>query len=93
MKIAIPTERRPHERRVAATPDTVKRFVQLGVEVCVEAGAGEPLLRALLTPGAHPQSLEGLEIVAEADRVEWITRLHDRSEVKYDVHIIAVTAD
>lgn len=41
MKIAIPKERRPHERRVAATPDTVKRFVQLGVDVSVEAGAGE----------------------------------------------------
>ncbi|MDH3739924.1 MAG: Re/Si-specific NAD(P)(+) transhydrogenase subunit alpha, partial [Alphaproteobacteria bacterium] len=41
MKIAIPKERRPHERRVAATPDTVKRFVQLGAEVGVEAGAGE----------------------------------------------------
>ncbi|MCZ6591003.1 MAG: Re/Si-specific NAD(P)(+) transhydrogenase subunit alpha [Alphaproteobacteria bacterium] len=41
MKIAIPKERRPHERRVAATPDTVKRFVQLGVDVSVETGAGE----------------------------------------------------
>ena len=41
MKIAIPKERRPHERRVAATPDTVKRFVQMEVEVCVETGAGE----------------------------------------------------
>jgi len=41
MKIAIPKERRPHERRVAATPDTVKRFVQLGVDVSIEAGAGE----------------------------------------------------
>jgi NAD(P) transhydrogenase subunit alpha len=41
MKIAIPKERRPHERRVAATPDTVKRFIQLGVDVSVESGAGE----------------------------------------------------
>ena len=41
MKIAIPKERRPFEGRVAATPDTVKRFVQLGAEVSVEASAGE----------------------------------------------------
>jgi len=41
MKISIPKERRPHERRVAATPDTVKRLVSQGFEVAVETGAGE----------------------------------------------------
>src|SRR5579864_4848702 len=41
MKISIPKERRPHERRVAATPDTVKRLVSQGFEVVVETGAGE----------------------------------------------------
>jgi len=41
MKISIPKERRAHERRVAATPETVKKFVALGIEVAIEAGAGE----------------------------------------------------
>jgi len=41
MKIAIPKERRAQERRVAATPDTVKKLVALGAQVSVEAGAGE----------------------------------------------------
>ena len=41
MKISIPRERRAHERRVAATPETVKKFVALGIDVAVEAGAGE----------------------------------------------------
>jgi len=40
MKIAIPKERRAYERRVAATPDTVKRYRSLGYEIIVEAGAG-----------------------------------------------------
>jgi NAD(P) transhydrogenase subunit alpha len=40
MKIAIPKERRPYERRVAATPDMVKKYRALGYEVAVEAGAG-----------------------------------------------------
>lgn len=40
MQIAIPKERREHERRVAATPDTVKKFVGLGAEVVIETGAG-----------------------------------------------------
>ena len=40
MKIAIPKERRQHECRVAATPDTVKKYCGLGFEVAVEAAAG-----------------------------------------------------
>ncbi len=40
MKLAIPKERRPHERRVAATPDTVKKLISLGLDVIVEKDAG-----------------------------------------------------
>ena len=40
MKIAIPKERRAGETRVAATPDTVKKYVGLGLDVVVETGAG-----------------------------------------------------
>ena len=40
MKIAIPRERRAHEARVAASPETVKKLVALGCEVIVEKGAG-----------------------------------------------------
>jgi NAD(P) transhydrogenase subunit alpha len=40
MKISIPKERRPQERRVAASPDSVKRMVGMGLEVLVESGAG-----------------------------------------------------
>ncbi|MDP6816011.1 MAG: NAD(P)(+) transhydrogenase (Re/Si-specific) subunit alpha, partial [Alphaproteobacteria bacterium] len=41
MKIAVPKERRDHERRVAASAETVKKFVGLGADVVVESGAGE----------------------------------------------------
>ena len=40
MKIGVPKERRAHERRVAATPDSVKRLTGMGAELVVEAGAG-----------------------------------------------------
>jgi NAD(P) transhydrogenase subunit alpha len=40
MKVAIPRELHPGERRVAATPDTVKKLCKLGFEVAIEAGAG-----------------------------------------------------
>src|SRR5512134_1572632 len=41
MKIAIPKERMPGETRVATSPDVVKKFVGLGLEVVIEQGAGE----------------------------------------------------
>ena len=40
MKIAVLKERRTGERRVAATPETVKKFVEIGAAVVVETDAG-----------------------------------------------------
>lgn len=40
MLIAIPKERRADEGRVAASPETVKKFIALGFDVVVETGAG-----------------------------------------------------
>ena len=41
MKVGIIKERRAHERRVAASPDTVKHMTGMGLEVLIEHGAGE----------------------------------------------------
>ena len=40
MKIAVAKEIDPSEPRVAASPDTIKKFKALGAEVAVEPGAG-----------------------------------------------------
>jgi NAD(P) transhydrogenase subunit alpha len=40
MKVFVPQERRAGERRVAATPETVKKLAAEGLAVAVEAGAG-----------------------------------------------------
>ena len=40
MKLAVLRERDPGESRVAATPDTIKRYRGMGFDVSVEAGAG-----------------------------------------------------
>ncbi|MEI6985843.1 MAG: Re/Si-specific NAD(P)(+) transhydrogenase subunit alpha [Rhodospirillaceae bacterium] len=40
MKVAIPKERRANERRVAASPETVRKIKALGLDVAVESGAG-----------------------------------------------------
>ncbi|SOZ65476.1 pyridine nucleotide transhydrogenase (proton pump), alpha subunit [Cupriavidus taiwanensis] len=40
MTIGVPREVHPGERRVAATPDSVKELLKLGYQVVVETGAG-----------------------------------------------------
>ncbi|MGZ3405532.1 MAG: Re/Si-specific NAD(P)(+) transhydrogenase subunit alpha [Polyangia bacterium] len=41
VKVVVPKETFPDERRVAATPQTCARIAKLGFDVLVEAGAGE----------------------------------------------------
>ena len=41
MQIGVLRESAPFERRVAATPETVKKLIGLGATVAVEAGAGD----------------------------------------------------
>ena len=40
MRIGVPKESKPGERRVAATPKTVEQIVKLGYDVSIESGAG-----------------------------------------------------
>ena len=60
MRVAIPRERRAHERRVAATPETVKKLIALGAEVAVEAGAG---LNSRITDDAYEAA--GAQLVSD----------------------------
>lgn len=41
MRIGIPRETRPEERRVAAVPETIRKLAERGAEVVVENGAGD----------------------------------------------------
>jgi H+-translocating NAD(P) transhydrogenase subunit alpha len=75
MKIAIAKERRPHEARVAATPDTVKRYITMGLDVAVESGAGEAAYitdsaytEAGATVGSRAETLAGAGIVLKVQR-------------------------
>jgi H+-translocating NAD(P) transhydrogenase subunit alpha len=62
MKVGIVRERREFERRVAASPDSVKRMVSMGLEVTLESGAGES---ASLTDAAFASA--GASIVPDAE--------------------------
>ena len=62
MKIAIAKETLPAEKRVAATPETVKKLIALGAEVSVEQGAG---LSASMPDDAYAAA--GAKVVSSAD--------------------------
>lgn len=51
-------------------------------------GASEPVVRELLDPNS-PHAIPGLERVAEADH-PWQVRLHDRSFVAYESHLVGI---
>jgi len=62
VKIAILKEGATDERRVAATPETVKKFTALGAEVAVEAGAG---LTASISDSEY--EVAGAKVAARAE--------------------------
>src|ERR1700735_2545712 len=53
VELAVTTETRPGERRVALVPDVVKKLVSAGWEVCVQAGAGT---EAAFSDGAYTEA-------------------------------------
>jgi H+-translocating NAD(P) transhydrogenase subunit alpha len=53
MRVGVPAETRPGERRVALVPDAVGKLVSAGLEVAVEAGAGR---HAFSSDGAYREA-------------------------------------
>ena len=65
-RLLIPVESLPGETRVAATPDTVKKFVSFGCSVAVERGAG-----AASGYLDDAYAAQGAELVAPGDGSAW----------------------
>ncbi|MBU6448449.1 MAG: Re/Si-specific NAD(P)(+) transhydrogenase subunit alpha [Rhodospirillales bacterium] len=61
MRLAVLKERRAGEDRVAATPDTVKKLIGLGLTVAIEAGAG---IQSAISD--QDFAAAGAEVVADA---------------------------
>ncbi|WP_075215212.1 Re/Si-specific NAD(P)(+) transhydrogenase subunit alpha [Mongoliimonas terrestris] len=82
MKIAVPREVDPEESRVAATPDTVKRYIGLGATVAVETGAGlkSRIPDAEYAAAGATIAPSAAEAVADADVVLKVRR-PDASEI------------
>ena len=65
-RLLIPVESTPGETRVAATPDTVKKFISLGCSVAVECGAGTP---SGYLDEAYAE--QGADLVEKGDTSAW----------------------
>jgi NAD(P) transhydrogenase subunit alpha len=70
VRIAVLKEQAAGERRVAATPETVKKFIGLGAELAVESGAGDTAAiadadyaAAGATVGTRAATLKGADII------------------------------
>jgi NAD(P) transhydrogenase subunit alpha len=61
MRVAVLKERRNGETRVAATPETVKKYIGMGLEVAVEQGAGDA---SGMTDAAYAEA--GASLAADA---------------------------
>jgi len=63
MRIAVPKETRPGERRVALAPDSCKKLVQAGYAIAIESGAGDA---AFLTDDSFREAGSAVETDAAA---------------------------
>ncbi len=88
-KVGIPKEISPNEKRVAATPETVKKIQKLGIEVLVEAGAGEGAHfqdGAYAETGARVVSVD--ELWAEADLILKVRPPAMRADGKHEADLL-----
>ena len=79
----------PYDWSAGATP--LEAWVGGHSQRSPNAGDSDTILRSLLTPGAHPSSINELALTAERDQVPWHVRLHDRSTMTYKVHLVVAT--
>ena len=84
MKVGIPKESFPGESRVAVIPETVKQFVERGIKVSVEAGAGA---QADFIDAQYKEAGAGIEkshdkLLAGSDLVLMIQRPSDKEVAK-----------
>jgi NAD(P) transhydrogenase subunit alpha len=91
MKIAILKETQKFENRVSATPETVKKYNDLGLEVLLERGAGD---NSFFSDAKYEEAGAKIipnrkKILQEADIVFSVNPIDDVSDLKKDSIYIA----
>ena len=71
MRIGVPKEIVPGETRIAASPDSIRKFTALGVDVLVEsgAGAGAQMSDEVLTQAGARIAVDARALYGDADLV------------------------
>jgi NAD(P) transhydrogenase subunit alpha len=90
VKIAVPLEIRPDERRVALDPDACRKLVRMGAQVALEAGAGARAHypdAAYLEAGARIVP-EVAQLLGEADLVTKVNAPMARPDGSHEVDLM-----
>ena len=96
MQVGIIKERRPGESRVAITPDTVKKFLDLGLSVLIESKAG---ITAAITDKAYEAAgakivKTSVEALSQADIVLKVQKpIIPESKGKSELNEVALMKD
>ncbi len=80
----------PYDWTAGATP--VETWVGGHSQRSVNKGSSEAMLRSLFAGGGHPNEIQDLHMIGEIERLPWTAKLHDRSVVHYQVHLLAAQA-
>ncbi|MBF0226462.1 MAG: methyltransferase domain-containing protein [Desulfobacterales bacterium] len=78
----------PYDWTISATP--VESWIGGHSQRSENQGSSDIMLRSLLAGGGHPNVIEQLEILSEIEQIPWTLRLHERSSMKYMVHILTL---
>ncbi len=77
----------PYDWSAAATP--VESWIGGHSQRSANKGSSEAMLRSLFAGGGHPNAIQDLHKIGEIERLPWTAKLHDRSVVHYQVHLLA----
>ena len=94
MRIAVPAETEANETRVAASPETVKKYIALGAEVAIQSGAGKAagVTDAEYSAAGATIAANAKDALAEADLVLTVRRPSTAilSAIKRGAHVISI---
>ena len=77
----------PYDWSASATP--VEYWLGGHSQRSETRGSSEAVLESLLG-GTHPQALGQIEVISQVKDLPWAVRVHDRSSVNYDVHMLVI---
>jgi NAD/NADP transhydrogenase alpha subunit len=92
MRIGVPSETDKIETRVAATPETVKKYISLGAEVVVQAGAGTAsgVTDDAFTAAGAKVVKTAKDVVKDADIILKVRRPSDEEIKSYKAGAIVI---